>query len=83
MSTTVIIRSGAGDRAGESHWCVGDLRRTQYGCVLDDPDESEAPQLRGQDVIAVRKVFSLLEEEVRTAKGRLQVIVLDHAGEDV
>jgi hypothetical protein len=62
---------------------VGDLRRTQYGCVLDDPDESEAPQLRGQDVIAVRKVFSLLGEEVRTAKGRLQVIVLDHAGKDV
>jgi hypothetical protein len=47
------------------------------------PDEPEELQLRDQDIVAVRKVFSLLGEEVRTAKGRLQVIVLDHAGEDV
>jgi hypothetical protein len=47
------------------------------------PDETEESQLRNEDVLAVRKVFSLLGEEVRTAKGRLQVIVLDHAGEDV
>jgi len=47
------------------------------------PDETEESQLRDQDVLAVRKVFSLLGEEVRNAKGRLQVIVLDHAGEDV
>ena len=46
-------------------------------------DETEESQLRDQDVLAVRKVFSLLGEEVGTAKGRLQVIVLDHAGEDV
>jgi hypothetical protein len=46
-------------------------------------DETEESQLRDQDVVAVRKVFSLLGEEVGTAKGRLQVIVLDHAGEDV
>lgn len=36
-----------------------------------------------QDVEAVRKVFALLGSEVRAAKGRLQIIVLDHAGEDV
>jgi hypothetical protein len=47
------------------------------------PDETEESQLRDQDVLAVRKVFSLLGEEVRDAKGRLQVIVLDHADEDV
>jgi hypothetical protein len=47
------------------------------------PDETEESQLRDQDVLAVRKVFSLLGEEVRNAKGRLQVIVLDHADEDV
>ena len=47
------------------------------------PDETEESQLRDQDVFAVRKVFSLLGEEVRNAKGRLQVIVLDHADEDV
>jgi polyhydroxyalkanoate synthesis regulator phasin len=47
------------------------------------PDETEESQLRNEDVLAVRKVFSLLGEEVQSAKGRLQVIVLDHAGEDV
>jgi Protein of unknown function (DUF3732) len=46
-------------------------------------DDTEESQLRDQDVIAVRKVFSLLGEEVGATKGRLQVIVLDHAGEDV
>lgn len=34
-------------------------------------------------MLAVRKVLSLLGEEVGTARRRLQVIVLDHAGEDV
>jgi hypothetical protein len=47
------------------------------------PEESQTVQWRDQDVVAVRKVFSLLGEEVRTAKGRLQVIVLDHADDDV
>jgi Mg2+ and Co2+ transporter CorA len=47
------------------------------------PEEPQIAQWRDQDVIAVRKVFSLLGEEVRIAKGRLQVIVLDHADDDV
>lgn len=38
---------------------------------------------RDQDVEAVRKVFAQLGSEVKAANGRLQVIVLDHAGEDV
>lgn len=38
---------------------------------------------RDQDVVAVRKVFELLGDEALAAKGRLQVIVLDHADEDV
>ncbi|MDO7836614.1 DUF3732 domain-containing protein [Sphingobium sp. HBC34] len=38
---------------------------------------------RDQDVEAVRKVFALLGEQVSGANGRLQVIVLDHADEDV
>lgn len=44
---------------------------------------TEATAWRDQDVIAVRKVFALLGAETRAAKGRLQIIVLDHAGEDV
>lgn len=47
------------------------------------PDDAEAIAWRDQDVIAVRKVFALLGSEARAAKGRLQIIVLDHAGEDV
>jgi Protein of unknown function (DUF3732) len=38
---------------------------------------------RDQDVVAVRKVFRLLGQQVQAAKGRLQIIVLDHADEEV
>lgn len=38
---------------------------------------------RDQDIEAVRKVFELLGDQVTAAKGRLQVIVLDHADHDV
>jgi Protein of unknown function (DUF3732) len=41
------------------------------------------PQLRDQDVQAVRKVFALLGQQAVASAGRLQTIVLDHAGEDV
>jgi Protein of unknown function (DUF3732) len=46
-------------------------------------DATEAVAWRDQDVVAVRKVFALLGAEARAARGRLQIIVLDHAGEDV
>jgi hypothetical protein len=46
-------------------------------------EEDLDPQFRDQDVQAVRKVFALLGEEAITSTGRLQTIVLDHAGEDV
>lgn len=47
-------------------------------------DESpESVAWRDQDVVAVRKVFRLLGEQVQAAKGRLQIIVLDHADEEV
>ena len=39
--------------------------------------------LRDQDVVAVRKVFALLGDEVQAAGGRLQIVVLDHADEGV
>lgn len=38
---------------------------------------------RGEDVRAVRDVFKVLGEATIAAKGRLQIIVLDHAFEDV
>lgn len=47
-------------------------------------DENTDPvSWRDEDVVAVRKVFTLLGEQVLAARGRLQVIVLDHADEDV
>jgi hypothetical protein len=46
-------------------------------------DEFDTPTWRDEEVAAVRKVFALLGEEVEEARGRLQIIVLDHAGEDV
>lgn len=38
---------------------------------------------RDEDVAAVRRVFEALGKEAVEAKGRLQIIVLDHAGPDV
>ena len=46
-------------------------------------DEIVKPDWKDEDVDAVRKVFSLLGRETVDAKGRLQIIVLDHADEDV
>lgn len=47
-------------------------------------DESTDPVAwRDEDVVAVRKVFELLGEQASAANGRLQIIVLDHADEDV
>ncbi|SEP23989.1 DUF3732 domain-containing protein [Rhodopseudomonas pseudopalustris] len=38
---------------------------------------------RDEDIAAVRKVFEAMGREIVRAKGQLQAIVLDHAGEDV
>jgi predicted DNA-binding protein YlxM (UPF0122 family) len=46
-------------------------------------DSRDEFALRDQDVVAVRKVFALLGRETEAAGGRLQIIVLDHADEDV
>lgn len=63
--------------------------------VLDQPSQvyfprgfdgehvSEFGRTRDQDVLAIRLVFEALGAEIMRAKGRLQVIVLDHAGPDV
>jgi hypothetical protein len=47
------------------------------------PKDDVDPQLLDEDVQAVRKVFAALASAVTTAKGNLQIIVLDHAGPDV
>lgn len=52
--------------------------RRAAGDVSDDPIK-----WRDQDVDAVRRVFKLLGEQTEAAKGRLQIIVLDHADNDV
>jgi Protein of unknown function (DUF3732) len=46
-------------------------------------DESDVVTWRDQDVVAVRKVFALFGKEVGASNGRLQIIVLDHADDDV
>jgi hypothetical protein len=47
-------------------------------------DEATDPVAwRDEDVVAVRKVFELLGEQAVAANGRLQIVVLDHADEDV
>jgi len=68
---------------------------TPYILVYDQPSQVYFPQRavgpqvsadlewRDQDRITVRKVFKLLGREVVAANGRLQIIVLDHADDDV
>lgn len=46
-------------------------------------DNELDPKLRDQDVIAVRKAFQVLSSVVEDTEGRLQIIVLDHAPENV
>lgn len=43
----------------------------------------EAEPYEDEDVVAVRKIFAMLAEAVRDSKGRLQIIVLDHATDTV
>lgn len=46
-------------------------------------EEEQDLRLRDEDIDAVRKVFETLGKVVLQAQGKLQVIVLDHAGRDV
>jgi hypothetical protein len=48
-----------------------------------EPAAGYDPKLKDEDVKAVRKVFQAFGRLVRGTEGRLQVIVLDHAGRDV
>lgn len=41
------------------------------------------PTWKNEDVVAVRKVFSLLNSIIPRTEGRLQIIVLDHADEEI
>ncbi|WP_245485339.1 DUF3732 domain-containing protein, partial [Mesorhizobium sp. M7A.F.Ca.US.001.02.1.1] len=50
---------------------------------LDQGTDGVPVRIRDVDISAVRAVFEALGREVVRAKGRLQVIVLDHAGFDV
>ena len=45
--------------------------------------EEDDPEWRDEDVVAVRRAFRAIAEELTMSKGRLQAIVLDHANEDV
>ncbi len=46
-------------------------------------DDELDPAWKNEDVVAVRKVFALLDKIIKKTKGRLQIIVLDHADEEV
>jgi len=49
----------------------------------EDEDDGQEPRLRDEDVDAVHKAFEVLSKVVLAAKGKLQVIVLDHASRDI
>ena len=49
----------------------------------EEVEEVEEPQLRDEDVDAVRQAFEVMGRVALDAKGGLQLIVLDHASRDV
>jgi hypothetical protein len=51
--------------------------------VVREGETPEEPQLKDEDIEAVRKAFNVMAQVVGLAKGRLQVIVLDHAPREV
>lgn len=51
--------------------------------VEDEEADEEEPRLRDEDVDAVRMAFDVMGKVVLSAKGQLQLIVLDHASQDV
>lgn len=46
-------------------------------------EEDLDPEWNNEDVFAVRKVFKLFDHIITRTTGRLQIIVLDHADEEV
>lgn len=46
-------------------------------------DDELDPTWQNEDVVAVRKVFTLFDDIITKTQGRLQIIVLDHADEEV
>jgi hypothetical protein len=54
-------------------------RRLAHSGKVEEPE----PEWQDEDVDAVRKVLAVLMKAVAGSKGRLQVLVLDHAGPDV
>lgn len=68
------------DQPSQVYFPVKSAARKSNG----DEDSLEIePVLDDEDRDAVRKVFSVLARGVNRAKGRLQIIVLDHAGSEV
>lgn len=53
-------------------------RRTESSSA-DEPE----PEWKNEDVVAVRKVFALFDHVISRTDGRMQIIVLDHADEEV
>ncbi|HEY3783349.1 MAG TPA: DUF3732 domain-containing protein [Fimbriimonadaceae bacterium] len=51
--------------------------------VRPGQEETEEIILKDEDVVAVKKVFSVVANVVANAGGKLQVIILDHAPKDV
>ncbi|WP_219933566.1 DUF3732 domain-containing protein [Enterobacter hormaechei] len=49
--------------------------------IIDN--ENNEPEWQNEDIVAVRKVFKVLNKFISSTKGIFQFIVLDHANEEV
>jgi hypothetical protein len=68
------------DQPSQVYFPVKSARRAESEREIT---ESIEPEFTDEDIIAIRKVYSVLADVVRSCNSRLQVIVLDHASDDV
>ena len=68
------------DQPSQVYFPVRSARRLESDNKM--PQGSE-PEFRDEDILAIRKVYRVLADVVRASNSRLQVIVLDHASDDV
>lgn len=67
------------DQPSQVYFPVRSARRAES----DNEAQGSEPEFTDEDILAIRKVYSVLADVVRASNSQLQVIVLDHASDDV
>lgn len=77
LKSTPIASFAVYDQPSQVYFPVKAARRTL------SEDLTTEPEFTDEDIIAIRKIYRVMAEVVQSSNSRLQVIVLDHAADDV